>query len=66
MVTHCTFPDEEVGIYLDIAFISKSTGNEAGALKLVSTGVQGLVGNYVSCCALSSRENGAESCPVNI
>ena len=37
-VTHCTFRDVELDIYLDIAFISKSAGNEAGAPKLVSTG----------------------------
>ena len=65
-VTHCTFRDEELDIYLEIVFISKSTGNEAGALELVSTGVHGLVRNYVSCCALSSRENGAGSCAASI
>ena len=66
MVTHCTFHDEELDIYLDIAFISKSTRNEAGALKPVSTGVHEIVGNDGSCCGLSLRENGAGLCTVKI
>ena len=65
-VTHCTFCDEELVIHLKIMFISKFTENKADALKLVSTGDHGLVGNDRSHRALRPRENGTGSCPVNI
>ena len=67
MIACSAFCDEEPVIHVEIAFISKFTGNEAGAPKLVSTtefmDLLAVVG--VAVCQARGK-NGIGSCTINI